>query len=116
VVEYEYDENARFIGFWFVSPDRPPNSNLCTRSRYFDLSRVRRTRSYDKQGCHRLIRDFRRNYFGPHTRLTRERCEAFSSDEENFVHPRPRQERIGGGASGIRETQSISGQFAERCR
>jgi hypothetical protein len=85
VVEYEYDENARFLGFWFVSPERPPNSSFCKRSRYLDMSRARRPRSYDKQGCHRLIRDFRRHYFVPEERLIKERCEAFFDDEDNFV-------------------------------
>ena len=41
VVEYDYDENQRFLGFWFVSPERPPNSSFCRRSRYLDLSRIR---------------------------------------------------------------------------
>lgn len=87
LVEYEYDENQRFLGFWFVSPEALPNSTFCTRSRYLDLSQPRRHRSYDKQGCRRLIHDFRRYYFAPDERLTKERCEAFFSDEENFVKP-----------------------------
>src|ERR1700692_1372254 len=80
MVEYEYDENGRFLGFWFVGPEQPPNSSRCTRSRYLDLSRVRRFRSYEKQGGHRLIRDFRRHYFPSGERLTKERCEAFFND------------------------------------
>jgi hypothetical protein len=87
MVEYEYDENGRFLGFWFVDPEAPPNSSFCTRSRYLDLSPTRRRRTYDKQGCHRLILDFRRYYFGPEKRLTKERCEAFFDNEDNFVKP-----------------------------
>jgi hypothetical protein len=104
LVEYEYDENQRLLGFWFVKPEQPPNSRFCIRSRYLDLSRARRGGSYDRGGSRRLIRDFRRHYFGPDKRVTKERCEAFFNDEDNFVHPRPRQERIGVGSSDIRGT------------
>jgi hypothetical protein len=102
LVEYEYDDNQRFIGFWFVKPEQPPNSRFYIRSRYLDFSRARRGRAYDKSGCRTLIRDFRRYYFGADKRLTKERCEAFFDDEDNFA--RPRQDRIGVCPSDIRET------------
>jgi hypothetical protein len=85
LVEYWYEEGPRFVGFGFVNADSPTDGKWCTRRPHLDLSWVRRDKSYDKRGGRRLIRDFRRNYFGPHTRLTKERCEAFFSDEDNFV-------------------------------
>ena len=86
VVEYQYEEGTRFLGFWFVQANSPVDTKWCRRRSYLDLSIVRSIRSYDKRGSRRLIRDFRRNYFGQSKRLTKERCEAFFSNEENFVN------------------------------
>jgi hypothetical protein len=85
VVEYQYEDGARFLGFSFVQATSAVHSKWCRRRSYLDLSIVRRLRSYDKRGSHRLIHYFRRNYFGQGKRLTKERCEAFFSNEENFA-------------------------------
>src|SRR5580700_6226724 len=85
-VEYWYEEGPRFVGFGFVDANCPRYNNWGYIMPYLDLSWVRREKAYDKRGSNCLIRDFRRNYFGPNTRLTKERCEAFFDDEANFVN------------------------------
>ena len=87
VVEYQYEEGARFLGFGFVQANSPVDSKWCRRRRHLDLSIVRRLRPYDKSGSRSLIRDFRRYFFGQNKRLTKERCEAFFSNDANFVNP-----------------------------
>jgi hypothetical protein len=87
VVEYQYDNGTRFLGFCFVQANSSVNTKWCRRRRYLDLSIVRSIRSHDKLAGRRLVRDFRRNYFGQSKRLTKERCEAFFSNDENFVNP-----------------------------
>jgi hypothetical protein len=87
VVEYKRDDQhpPRFLGFQIVEANSYMNGKYCTRSKYLDLSFVRRSRPYDKAGSRRLVRDFCRNYFGRNKRLTRRRCEAFFNNERNFA-------------------------------
>jgi hypothetical protein len=72
-VEYRYEDNGRFLGLQFVKVG--DESTWCSgrnyRSRYLDLTYVRRRRWYDKKGCRCLLRDFRRYYFGERRRLTK---------------------------------------------
>jgi hypothetical protein len=85
-VEYWYEEGPRFVGFGFVDANCPRHNNWGYIMPYLDLSWVRRGKAYDKRGSKCLIRDFRRKYFGPNTRLTKERCEAFFDNDANFVN------------------------------
>jgi hypothetical protein len=52
---------------------------------YLDLSFIRRSRTYDKQGCRNLLRDFRRLYLGEGVRLTKGRYEEFFSNRRKFL-------------------------------
>ena len=85
-VEYSYDDTGGFSGFRFVKVDSPWRCGTRSlRLPYLDLSCVRRGKAYDKRGCRNLLRDFRYCYFGNHTRLTKQRCEEFFSDKDNFL-------------------------------
>jgi hypothetical protein len=85
-VEYTYEDSGGFCGFRFVEADSPwpcgPRS--IRRLPYLDLFCIRR-KAYDKRGCRNLLRDFRYNYFGDNTRLTKRRCQEFFSNENNFL-------------------------------
>jgi hypothetical protein len=51
-----------------------------------DLSVPREFAGYDKSGCHQLIRNVKFYVFGAATaRMTRQRCEAFFDDDDNFA-------------------------------
>jgi hypothetical protein len=86
-VEYRYEDNGRFMEFAFVKADEPSycGYHRVGRLPYLDLSLIRRSRTYDKQGCRNLLRDFRRLYFGQKIRLTRRRCEKFFGNDGNFL-------------------------------
>ena len=61
-----------------------------SRSDRLDLSFPRRVKQYDKLGGHLLLRYFRHYFFGNREiRLTRERCENFFADPDNFVRSPP---------------------------
>ena len=83
-VEYRYDENGRFQGFSIFKIDSHMHSGSGQRhrERYLDLSCL--SKSYDKGGGKRLIRDFRANYFDGRN-LTKDRCEAFFDDDAKFA-------------------------------
>jgi hypothetical protein len=83
-VEYRYERDDRFRGFTFVKASGAHHSRWSIRLPYLDLSLCLR-RKYDKRGGRILLRDFRKNYFGKHKRLTKKRCEKFFSDQRNFI-------------------------------
>jgi hypothetical protein len=88
-VEYTYDDTGGFCGFRFVKADMPwpCGSRSVRRLPYLDFSYVRRGKAYDKRGCQNLLRDFRYYYFGNHTRPTKQRCQEFLSNKDNFLKP-----------------------------
>jgi hypothetical protein len=86
-VEYSYDDTGGFIGFCFVKANIPSyyGSRSVRLSPHLDLSYARGRKKYDKRGCRNLLRDFRYNYFGKNTRLTKRRCQEFFSNKDNFL-------------------------------
>ncbi len=86
-IEYRFEDDGRFMEFGFVKADVPSycGYHRVYRLPYLDLSFIRRSRTYDKQGCRNLLHDFRRHYFGDGIRLTKRRCEKFFSRGRNFV-------------------------------
>jgi len=63
-------------------------SDYRERSDHLDLFTVAERKTYDKGGNKKLLRGFRRCYFGSATaRMTERRCEAFFNNNENFVLP-----------------------------
>jgi hypothetical protein len=83
-VEYRYDCDQRFRGFAFVRADSD-RSRWATRLPHLDLTWPLRQRRYDKRAGRIVIRDFRRQFFGEHKRLTKRRCEEFFSNDANFL-------------------------------
>jgi hypothetical protein len=83
-VEYRYDCDQRFCGFAIVKANRA-RSRWTTRLPHLDLALPLRRKKYDKRTGRIVVRDFRRNFFGEHKRLTKERCERFFSNDANFI-------------------------------
>jgi hypothetical protein len=85
---YEFDSGSelgrRFCGFAFVKAEAL-QSTWTTRLPYLDLALPLGRKRYDKRAGRILIRDFRLNYFGKHKRLTKQRCEEFFSNNDNFI-------------------------------
>jgi hypothetical protein len=83
-VEYRYEFDHRFRGFTFVK-DSVPYRRWVTRLAHLDLALPLRRKKYDKRAGRIVVRDFRRYFFGERKRLTKRRCEAFFSDDANFI-------------------------------
>jgi hypothetical protein len=92
-VEYSYDDTGGFSGFCFVKANIPLyyGSRSIRLAPHLDLSYAQGRKKYDKRGCRNLRRDFRRHYFGKHTRLTKWRCKEFFSNKDNFLRLPERQ-------------------------
>ena len=82
-VEYRRDRDDRFLGIDIVKANGHAHS-LFARLPHLDLAFVRRGNVHDTRDCRRVIRDFRRLYFGG-LNLTKSRCEAFFEDVNNFA-------------------------------
>jgi hypothetical protein len=82
-VEYRVEHN-RVYGFDIVRADSFMNSKWSIRLPYLDLSLPRSYKTYDKRGYRNLMRDFRRLYFDDRN-LTKNRCEAFFENDDNFL-------------------------------
>jgi hypothetical protein len=90
-VEYIFDRDGRFERWEIVKADSwmHRGSDYRERSDYLDLFIVATQKAYDKGGNKKLLRGFRRWYFGSATaRMTERRCEAFFDNDGNFVLPR----------------------------
>jgi hypothetical protein len=85
---YEFDNGSelgrRFCGFAFVKAETW-FSRWTIRLPHLDLALPLRRKEYDKRAGRILIRDFRIHYFGKHKRLTKQRCEEFFSNNDNFI-------------------------------
>jgi len=90
LVEYwcERERPPGSSGFGFVDANSPCYNDWAIRRPYLDLLIVCRASPYDKRGCRRLIQCFRHRYFGPNTKVTKERYEELFSNEDNFVRGR----------------------------
>jgi hypothetical protein len=82
-VEYRRDRDDRFLGIGIVKADSHVH-RLFDRLPHLDLAYVRRGNVHDTRDCRRVIRDFRRLYFDG-LNLTKQRCEQFFEDEDNFT-------------------------------
>jgi hypothetical protein len=83
-IEYRRDRDDRFLGFEIVKADSHVHSPLFERLPHLDLGYVRRGNVHDTRDCRRVIRDFRRLYFDE-LNLTKQRCEEFFENEDNFT-------------------------------
>jgi hypothetical protein len=83
-VEYRRDRDDRFLGCGIVEVNSHQHSALFERLPHLDLAYVRRGNVHDTRDCRALIRDFRRFYFDG-LNLTKQRCESFFDDEDNFT-------------------------------
>ena len=90
-VEYRYEldhgseSGRRFCGFTFVKAESL-HSRWTSRLPHLDLAWPLREKKYNKRAGQILIRDFRISYSGSHKRLTKQRCEEFFSNDENFLY------------------------------
>jgi hypothetical protein len=88
-VLYYTDGNGRFAGFDIVNQAEDSaqlDSIEMWREDRLDLSVARRFKSYDKLGGKVLLRKFKCHFFGSASiRLTKQRCEEFFSNKDNFV-------------------------------
>jgi hypothetical protein len=88
VVEYIFSPaSLKFDGAKLVSETSPRHAGASKTLRTDDFNlRIPRTNvAYDKSGGTWLIQAFKRYILGsPRTRLTKERCEAFFDDSNNF--------------------------------
>ncbi len=90
-IRYVIDRRGRFERFDIVevmSKDWDNASQMVLSDR-LDLSFPRQLKQYDKLGCALLLKSFKHHFLGSKdARLTREWCEAFFSDNDNFVERR----------------------------
>jgi hypothetical protein len=89
-VEYVFDRDGRFERWDIVKADSWMHRGCDYRERsdHLDLFIVAARKTYDKGGNKKLLRGFRRRFFGSATaRMTERRCEAFFDSDENFVLP-----------------------------
>jgi hypothetical protein len=81
--EFRRDRDDRFLGIGIVRADSHVH-RLFGRLPHLDLAYIRRGNSHDIRDGRLLIRDFRRLYFDG-CNLTKQRCESFFKDEDNFT-------------------------------
>jgi hypothetical protein len=88
-VRYYTDPNGRFAGFDIIEiaeNSQRLDSIEMWREANLDLSVARRFKSYDKLGGRILLRAFKYYFFGSEDiRRTKQRCEEFFSNENNFA-------------------------------
>lgn len=62
-----------------------PASHRAQHMRVIDLSLPRRIKGgLEKGGCREMAKLVKHTYFGPNSRMSRKRCEAFFEDDSNF--------------------------------
>jgi hypothetical protein len=91
-LRYVMDANGKFERFEIIQATSQDIEGYfgTFRSDRLDLSFPRQVKQYDKLGGHLLLRSFRHYFFGnKEARLTRERCEVFFADPDNFVRSPP---------------------------
>lgn len=83
-VEYHFYEEEKFLGFSIVDAETASLSSSSGHfSTHLDLSLPRRKKKYDKLGGKLMLAKFRDYYFDG-SKLTKEKCEKFFSDDRNF--------------------------------
>jgi hypothetical protein len=82
-VEYRRDCDGRFLGIDIVKADSHAHP-LFERLPRLDLAFVRRGNVHDTRDCRKVVSDFRQLYFDG-LNLTKQRCEEFFEDEDNFT-------------------------------
>jgi hypothetical protein len=79
--------SKKYAGFLVVPASKPPHqgASQTLRRDHLDMSVPRQFASYDKTGGKLLVKCMKAVYFGSNSvRLTKERCEAFFSEDSNF--------------------------------
>jgi len=88
IVRYLEDRRSHKLTKVDIVPKDEPahdGSSIEHRSEYIDLSLPRKLCSYDKAGGKMILRFLKDQLFGDSSRyLTRDRCEGFFDDDENF--------------------------------
>ena len=88
-VEYIVDSmSGKFASIQIVDKDRPDHvgSSITERKKVIDLRFPRTWKSYDKLGGKILVKSLKYLLFGSQSaRLTKQRCEDFFDDLNNFV-------------------------------
>jgi hypothetical protein len=87
-VEYVFDRDNRFERWDIVEANSWMHcgSDYRERSDHLDLLIVAARKTYAKGGNKKLLRGFRRCYFGSAAaRMTERRCEAFFDNDKNFA-------------------------------
>jgi hypothetical protein len=84
-VEYTFEHCGEVLsGFDLIEVSSPEEANPDR----LDLSVPHRRSRYRQAGDEALLRDFKIHYFGgQHGRLTRDQCEAFFDNPDNFFEP-----------------------------
>jgi len=78
--------DGKFADFDIIKPDWPDVYDDTFRYDRIDLSVPRRLKGYDKLGCRMMIKKLKRLFFGiKNVRRTRQRCEAFFDNRNNFL-------------------------------
>jgi len=86
-VEYVMDPfTLKLASITIVRASQHLGASTAMRSNRFDLSFPRTFAPYDKHGGRIMTRAIKRYFFGDvGTRLTRDRCESFFDDDDNFL-------------------------------
>ena len=89
VVDYYFNlERTRIVRFDIVPASQPTHdgSSPTLRLDKIDLSLVRKGKTYDKLGGRKLIKSLKQCYFkNSRYQMTRERCEDFFNNDDNFL-------------------------------
>jgi hypothetical protein len=87
-VRYVTDHHGLFAQFEIIEanwPQRYDHHNMF-RGDHLDLAIPRRLKPYDKKGSRLFLTNFKYYFFGSNTaRLTRQKCEDFFANPDNFV-------------------------------
>jgi len=84
-IEYEFSLDHKFVNFFIIDAKTAtsiaPYNQIST---HLDLSLPREMKTYDKLGGKLMVSKFKNYYFNG-SNLTKERCENFFSNSQNFI-------------------------------
>ena len=87
-IRYVTTRDGKFADFEIIDAATPLSHDLPTMWRHvhLDLAFPRSLRQYDKLGCRLLLRKFKQYFLGStKARLTKQRCESFFANSNNFL-------------------------------
>lgn len=86
-IVYHFSADGKFNGFSIMTAEHARLEHLDSQiSYYLDFSYPRDLQTYDKLGNKLMLRAFRKYYFGG-SRLTKQKCESFFSNNQIFILP-----------------------------